>query len=644
MPQKQSLPWFRYLPAGLTLCAGVALSAVAFALVWRWEDNRRDYEFNRYAEGAATSLQQHLKEDLQVIPNVADFFAASSFVERSSFSQFLGRRLSSNRSIQLLAWVPRVGDAQRQEFEEEARSQGYPDFQIAELDSRGQIVPAQQRREYFPAYYVEPRKGNQTAEGLDLACYPALRAALERARDTGKMVVARESELLLENGTQPRLLAIWPIYRQQGDPVSPSQLSLTARRDSLEGFAVGVFRVSEIFKAALAGRGASNFDLYLTDTVEIDPDRQDGFFAFYDSSRGQVVGLPSAQKPRQLNGTPSRHEAVGRRTLEVGGRQWFLYVLSTPAYREIQTKYWRSWATLLIGLLWTNIPVTYLLTSLSRTRQIEQLAQERARQAEQLELALQQLSAEQEKSERLLLNILPEAIAERLKQQQQIIADSFPEVTVLFADIVGFTQLASRICATELVQLLNELVSAFDRLAVRHGLEKIKTIGDAYMVVGGLPAHRPDHAEAIAEMATDMLQEVARFSLKRGESLRLRIGIHTGPVVAGVIGTHKFIYDLWGDTVNIASRMESHGLPDCIQVSAATYELLRDKYQFQQRGRIPIKGKGEMTTYLLTGRQAGGVSKSPLFLPAGISRVFKGSQRDRLRRKRSASSSVQAQS
>ena len=213
------------------------------------------------------------------------------------------------------------------------------------------------------------------------------------------------------------------------------------------------------------------------------------------------------------------------------------------------------------------------------------------------------LRLEQEKAERLLLNILPEAIAQRLKQEQGLIADSFESVSVLFADIVGFTQLSSCIAPTELVNLLNQIFSAFDHLADRHGLEKIKTIGDAYMVVSGLPMPRGDHAEAIAEMALDMQKAVIEFSNNTGIDLNIRIGINTGPVVAGVIGIKKFSYDLWGDTVNIASRMESQGIPGHIQVTDFTYELLQHRYHFKHRGIVQVKGKGEMTTYFLTDRK-----------------------------------------
>ncbi|MFB2877445.1 PAS domain S-box protein [Floridanema aerugineum] len=212
------------------------------------------------------------------------------------------------------------------------------------------------------------------------------------------------------------------------------------------------------------------------------------------------------------------------------------------------------------------------------------------------------LRYQQEQTEKLLLNILPQPIAERLRKEESTIADIFKEATVLFADIVGFTELSANIPPVELIEMLNEIFSTFDELTEEHGLEKIKTIGDAYMVVGGLPIPRQDHADAIAEMALDMKTQIDRFNRESGQNVQLRVGINTGPVIAGVIGIKKFIYDLWGDTVNTASRMESHGLAGQIQVTTTTYELLRDKYHFQKRGNIPIKGKGEMTTYLLTGR------------------------------------------
>jgi len=217
----------------------------------------------------------------------------------------------------------------------------------------------------------------------------------------------------------------------------------------------------------------------------------------------------------------------------------------------------------------------------------------------------------QKKSDSLLLNILPQTIAEKLKDSPKEIAEHFDNVTILFSDIVGFTPISSKMPPLDLVKLLNKMFSTFDQLADSHSLEKIKTIGDAYMVAGGLPVATNDHAEAVANMALEMQAAIKKFQTEQClegnipaglEQMQIRIGINTGPVIAGVIGIKKFIYDLWGDTVNVASRMESSGKPGAIQVSSATYELLKDKFIFEKRGEIEVKGKGKMMTYWLIGR------------------------------------------
>ncbi len=227
-------------------------------------------------------------------------------------------------------------------------------------------------------------------------------------------------------------------------------------------------------------------------------------------------------------------------------------------------------------------------------RERERAAAELARQHAALEL-------EQERSERLLLNVLPEPVAERLKEREEVIADEFAEATVLFADLVGFTELAERMPADELVSLLDRVFARWDVLAAERGVEKIKTIGDAYMAAAGVPVPRPDHAEAIASLALAMAADVEGSADVLGAPLAVRIGIDTGPVVAGVIGRSKFIYDLWGDTVNTASRMESHGVPGSIQVTARARQHLLPGFELSRRGTIDVKGKGQMDCYLLLG-------------------------------------------
>jgi class 3 adenylate cyclase len=206
-------------------------------------------------------------------------------------------------------------------------------------------------------------------------------------------------------------------------------------------------------------------------------------------------------------------------------------------------------------------------------------------------------------NERLLLNILPESIVSRLRSGEMVIADRIEEITVLFADVVGFTEIAARLSATEVITMLNGVFSAFDQIVERQGLEKIKTIGDAYMVCGGLTPHDTDHGTRVAEMGIEMLEFVKGYQNELTGPIQLRIGLHVGPAVAGVIGIKKFIYDIWGDTVNTASRMESHGVPGRIQVTAETARRLAGAFRFERRGEVDVKGKGRLETWFLVGRR-----------------------------------------
>ena len=221
------------------------------------------------------------------------------------------------------------------------------------------------------------------------------------------------------------------------------------------------------------------------------------------------------------------------------------------------------------------------------------------------------VAAEQNVSERLLLNVLPRAIAERLKARPEmmdsasteIIADSFPESTILFAGLHDFSRLTERMAAADVVRLLNKIYSGFDALVEKLGLEKIKIVGESYMIAAGVPVVRPDHAEAIAEAALALQQEIVRHDAPNQETFSLRIGINTGPVIAGVIGKTRFSYDVWGETVNTAWHMEMYGAPGQIQVNETTYARLRDKYVFENRGEFFVKDKGDLRTYFLKGRK-----------------------------------------
>jgi guanylate cyclase len=231
--------------------------------------------------------------------------------------------------------------------------------------------------------------------------------------------------------------------------------------------------------------------------------------------------------------------------------------------------------------------------------------------ANQRNVALRALRAEQEKSEALLMNILPSSIAERLKAASQTIADHFESASILFADVVDFTTLAQRLPPAEMVGMLDQLFSRFDALVERHGLEKIKTIGDCYMAAAGVPDPRPDHARRAALLALDMRDAVATSAIAGQPACELRIGINSGPVVAGVIGTKRFLYDLWGDAVNTASRMESQSTPGEIQITRSTYELLKDEFVCRRRGTILVKGKGRMETWYLVGPRSDDARAEP---------------------------------
>jgi class 3 adenylate cyclase/signal transduction histidine kinase len=230
---------------------------------------------------------------------------------------------------------------------------------------------------------------------------------------------------------------------------------------------------------------------------------------------------------------------------------------------------------------------------------------ERKRLRDREQAFIDQLQMEKKKSDSLLLNILPASIVERMRRGELAIADRFPDVSILFSDLVGFTDLAGHSSPARIIDILNELFSKFDSFANGLGLEKIKTIGDAYMVAGGLPEQRSDHAIAVADMALRMLEAVREIGSRFGEELATRIGIHTGDVVAGIIGQHRFIYDVWGDTVNTASRLETLSLPNRIQISEATFQRVCDVFHCEARGQLEVKGKGLMPTYFLGPRIGG---------------------------------------
>jgi class 3 adenylate cyclase len=347
---------------------------------------------------------------------------------------------------------------------------------------------------------------------------------------------------------------------------------------------------------------------------------EDGVIQYFNSMFGNFAKLP----PRKLRGKPLKD------------------ILNCPVVKggELLTRAFREWAPLVSeensidvgvgeirdaifkviphtshdGKRWIvvsvqDISIERILHEKHRV-QLDELKAKNAeikKYSEGLELLVEErtseLRASMEQSERLLLNILPKKIAERLKSGEGTIADRFDSVSVMFADIVSFTPISSSMDPVHVVEFLSATFEAFDALLDRHGVEKIKTIGDAYLAVAGVPIWSDDHAVKICNAALDMRDEVEKLASRFSFKFEVRFGINSGPVVAGVLGMKKFAYDIWGDVVNVAARMESHGTPNKIQIAQETYELVKDKFVFEDRGIIEVKGKGPTRAYFLVGRK-----------------------------------------
>ena len=550
---------YRYIPVGLTLTVGIGLSIVATTVAWGWSNHQTQSELQQRTDHLTTTFQRKIDEYYYMVVSLGAFHEASDQVQQEEYEAFTQHFLSIHSGILTLGWLKPVSAQERPSYEAKMAERGLTNFYIYEYNSKKKQVIAKARSDYFPITF----SAQKDVIGFDLASHPVGKNILEKARTTGRLVAT--SKLKIPGKPPDSLTILLPLYHEDMPHNTPD-----SRRQAFRGAMIGVYSLEEIITNSLKGVQIDTLNFCLSDPSLPAAEQ---YLALYQSRTQTVEMKPDLSS---CQNSVFYNHSIQIADQELSLRFWEIPENSGLAIPPL------AGVTLLSGLLLTGTLVMYIVRSLDDMAAIE---------------------SEREKSELLLLNILPKAIADRLKQNQETIADSFTEATVLFADIVGFTQLSQRISPTELVKLLNEIFSAFDQLTETYGLEKIKTIGDAYMVVGGLPTPCDKHAAAIAEMAMDMQQVIKQFNHQYHAELNIRIGINTGAVVAGVIGTKKFIYDLWGDAVNTASRMESHGLPGTIQVTAATYKDLQDQYVFQERGMILVKGKGEMMTYFLIGKK-----------------------------------------
>jgi CHASE1-domain containing sensor protein len=394
------------------------MSAIAFVLVWNWENRRRDYELSRRTEAIANTLQQELGSDLEAIRTIGDFFTASTNIDGSSFQRLVQRPLSQHLSIEAFMWVPRISDRQRYDYEANFREQGNPDFTIKEKNSQGELVLSSEQLEYFPISYIQPISKNHPILGLNLAAQEIYRQGLAAAAQKQQLIITElvpwEQNVIAKSlpeetrsANDLRAFAIQPIYHNQSSDNFSSASEPSA--SDLQGYIVAILRVQNLFDDKFRGSLVKNMNLYLCDVTDNNTqnltknfDESNVLLAFYESdkfsSEKLVPGIscPLAEKNQGSYEFLESGEAKGiRHTIQVANQSWNLYLMLTEEYRQIETKHWRSFATLMIGLLWTLIPVTYMVTSMSRTAQIEKLAQERTQQAEQLQQAFQQLEIEQ---------------------------------------------------------------------------------------------------------------------------------------------------------------------------------------------------------------------------------------------------------
>ena len=493
---------------------------------------------------------------------------------------------------------------------EDARS-SQPESMLADLNRmRGASV---QLNAFVKGLIQDSSADRQKDESLE-----AFHRRLRHDLRTPLNAIKGYSELLLED--------------MDTDATHPLRLDLTKLKESADQLLGQIDAMAALARpeeaATVHGSGALKLDLVADVLRAVEPLPADGAREAVQSSRILVVDDNASNRDvleRRLvrDGHQIVTAATGTSALELVGKETFDLILLDLIMPEMSG--FEVLRRLKAAAHTNHIPVIIIsaLDELDSTvRCIEAGAEDylakpfnpillRARIGASLERKwlrdrekkfVADLEREKERSEALLLNILPQGIINRMRRGETAIADQVAEATILFCDVVGFTTLSEELTPDRTIDFLSRIFSAFDRLAAEFKVEKIKTIGDAYMAAAGIPEAQPDHADRIAALAPRMLEAVAAVAAATGLKLQARIGVHTGPVVAGVIGTHKFVYDVWGDTVNTASRMESHSLPGRIQVSAATRKALGDRFKLERRGIIKVKGKAAMETYFLNER------------------------------------------
>jgi class 3 adenylate cyclase/CHASE1-domain containing sensor protein len=492
--------------------------------------------FESQAKEVIASVQRQVSVNLEKLVSLEAFYDVVYPVSKEDFSTFARHLVSENSSIKGLEWAPRVKQEDKEHFQENSSEQGFKGFRIAEKVD-GNLTEVLKRPEYFPVYYVEPLKGNEAAIGFDLASNRVRSDAMYKAKTSGRMTATEPITLVQENHSEKGVIVFYP-FHQNGQ---------------LAGYLTGVFRICDLVTKSCGDFTDKDFELVVSDPLADDGNRL--------LAR---LGSPGTGTDSAYNKKEHAKELAYREKIKVADREWMMEITPKKSYMDLASS---TYLLVLLLCIAISIGLCYQLIQYF-------------------------------KSENLLLNILPVEVAKELKRNGRAEARDFERVSILFTDFIHFTRTAADMSAQSLVHEVNECYEAFDRIVERFGIEKIKTIGDAYMAAGGIPVSTGSDVKNTVLAALEMQKFV---HLRKAENKRagkpvfeMRAGIHTGEVVAGIVGRNKFQYDVWGDTVNTANRLETKGATGKVNISQTTYELLREDpdFVFEYRGKVRTKGKG----------------------------------------------------